>query len=471
MILATLMIACLMAFTAYVVSDRSDVSAVPPSLSDGSVVRTSNTDATIGFSADEAGTAYYLVLASGDAAPDGTAVMDGTSIGAAVAGPNTGKAVVLSAGAKDIYVVVEDAGGSILGPLKIAVPAYTDTIPPVPGNSGIITVSNITHNSLKLNWTAATDNDTTQTELRYYLYISATSNIGTLANCVANGTDISGGSAIVNEVACNVIELSPDTTYYFNIIVEDEAGNKAAYTMKNVTTAPGLGSLTVVLTAWDGKVTLAAQTASTDYSFYYSYGAASAEAPEYNALIGTVAGAKAYAASTDIAGKNGTEIFVQVYKVTMASGEIIAFGEAGATPAVPVLGTLAVSLAASDGKVTLSAQTADSAYAYYYASGAGSVSPPAYGAQISTVPSAVPYSTILDITGTNGTKIFVQVYKVNIASGAIIAFGQSSATPFDGTEETGGGSSNTMVYVAIAVIAVLCAGAAVWFLFLRKPKP
>ena len=96
-----------------------------PALGAGSVNRTSDTTATIGFTTDKAGTAYYLVQNSGAAAPANTAVKAGTSLGAVTVGANSGKVVTLTAGAKDIYVVVEDSSCNISSPLKIEAAAYT----------------------------------------------------------------------------------------------------------------------------------------------------------------------------------------------------------------------------------------------------------------------------------------------------------------------------------------------------------
>jgi len=51
-------------------------------------------------------------------------VRAGTSLGAATLGVNSGKTVTLTAGARDIYVVVEDTAGNISAPLKIEAAAY-----------------------------------------------------------------------------------------------------------------------------------------------------------------------------------------------------------------------------------------------------------------------------------------------------------------------------------------------------------
>ena len=97
-----------------------------PILSSGSVNRTSDTQAAIDFTSSEAGFAYYLVQDANAAAPANTAIRNGMPLGAVTAGANSGKKVVtLTAGAKDIYVVVEDAAGNISEPLKITAAAYS----------------------------------------------------------------------------------------------------------------------------------------------------------------------------------------------------------------------------------------------------------------------------------------------------------------------------------------------------------
>jgi len=109
---------------------------------------------------------------------------------------------------------------------------YADIEPPTPGNSGTITTTNVTHNSLMLNWTTATDNVTSQANLRYFVYqststMSGTSPGGTLLN--------TGGTTGITTFP--VIGLNASTTYFFIVVVEDEAGNKAAYTLVSQATS------------------------------------------------------------------------------------------------------------------------------------------------------------------------------------------------------------------------------------------
>ncbi|WP_165755681.1 S-layer homology domain-containing protein [Ruminiclostridium hungatei] len=103
------------------------VDTTAPTLSAGTVNRTSDTEATIGFTTGEAGTAFYAVVNSGAAVPTKESVAGGTSLGM-VTGTVTGKAVTLIAGAKDIYVVVKDAANNISDPLKIEAAAYSAPI-------------------------------------------------------------------------------------------------------------------------------------------------------------------------------------------------------------------------------------------------------------------------------------------------------------------------------------------------------
>ena len=86
--------------------------------------RTSDTEAAINITASEAATAYCLVKTAGDPEPENTDVKGGTSLGAVAAGAAVSKIVTLMPGAKDIYVVVENAAGAVSEPLKIEALAY-----------------------------------------------------------------------------------------------------------------------------------------------------------------------------------------------------------------------------------------------------------------------------------------------------------------------------------------------------------
>lgn len=106
-----------------------------------------------------------------------------------------------------------------------------DTIPPVPGNSGTLTPSGITSSTVTLSWTKATDDISAQNTLQYEVRRSASNNISSVTTAESNGSIV---AAYATDIATsNLTGLSAGTNY-FNVIVKDEAGNKAVYTTVSV---------------------------------------------------------------------------------------------------------------------------------------------------------------------------------------------------------------------------------------------
>ena len=91
-----------------------------PTLTAGVANRTGDTAAAVKFTSDEAGAYYYAVVDSGAAAP----TIDTMGAGTACDTTEQTIAATLTAGAKDIYIVVKDAAGNVSNALKIAIPAY-----------------------------------------------------------------------------------------------------------------------------------------------------------------------------------------------------------------------------------------------------------------------------------------------------------------------------------------------------------
>ena len=114
---------------------------------------------------------------------------------------------------------------------QVSTTAIPDNTAPVPGNSGEITTGTITQVSAVLSWTAATDNMTEQSSLQYAVYRSLLNNISTIEGCESNGDIIMDYTA--NITTYNATGLTAGTTYYFNVLVKDSAGNKAAYLTKS----------------------------------------------------------------------------------------------------------------------------------------------------------------------------------------------------------------------------------------------
>ena len=110
----------------------------------------------------------------------------------------------------------------------------TDTIAPGVSDK-TITTSGLSHTGVTLNWNKATDNASAPTALQYLVYRSGSNNLGSVANIEANAAPLGSFAADISTKA--VTGLTAETTYYFNVIVKDEAGNKTCYTTKQVTTS------------------------------------------------------------------------------------------------------------------------------------------------------------------------------------------------------------------------------------------
>ena len=136
-------------------------------------------------------------------------------------------------------------------------PTIPDTTPPIPGGSGTITVTNVTHNSLTLNWAAATDNETAAINLQYYVYRHTSAFTYDPDNVPAVGT-LLNTSGTANITTFPVTGLSPSATYHFTVIAEDEAGNKMHYTEVSQTTNALINAAAPVITTQpsDGSVTI-----------------------------------------------------------------------------------------------------------------------------------------------------------------------------------------------------------------------
>ena len=105
------------------IAEKSDTT--PPTLTAGTVNRTSDTEATVTFTSDEAGTYFYEVVNSGEGAP--TDITSGT-IYTLTSDTNIITLTNLTAGAKDIYIVAKDAAENQSATLEIEIPTYVEPV-------------------------------------------------------------------------------------------------------------------------------------------------------------------------------------------------------------------------------------------------------------------------------------------------------------------------------------------------------
>ncbi|MGN7477447.1 cadherin-like beta sandwich domain-containing protein [Solibacillus silvestris] len=151
------------------------------------------------------------------------------------------------------FTVADTAPNTILGAiidnivLDPPIDFLDDSIAPAINNSNIY-ISNVTSSGITLNWDKATDNVTSQENLEYQVYQSGSSNIDTVSNVEANGTAL--GQEFTKDMnTFGVTGLSPNTTYYFNVLVKDAAGNKSVYSTKEATISPNSKELPAVIKA------------------------------------------------------------------------------------------------------------------------------------------------------------------------------------------------------------------------------
>ncbi|MDR1088539.1 MAG: Ig-like domain repeat protein [Coriobacteriales bacterium] len=142
-------------------------------------------------------------------------------------------------------------------PVELTLTVSRDGTAPVVGGSVEPAVSTITASepietgaetpswNTTLSWTAASDTFTEDSALTYYVYQHATAidDMEGVESAMEHGTLLNEDDT-VGITTYNVTGLEPDTSYWFNIVVEDEAGNKAAYTAVRV-----LAPLTVEVTS------------------------------------------------------------------------------------------------------------------------------------------------------------------------------------------------------------------------------
>jgi hypothetical protein len=152
------------------------------------------------------------------------------------------------------YVYVGGDFSSAGGLLATSLARYgtpPDVTAPTSGAGGVITTSNIVETSVDLSWGKATDLVTPQASLQYLVYYSLSAIMDSVTDVEANGIAVDSWATDIDSK--QVAGLSSATTYYFNVLVRDVAGNKAAYIKKQQATAtstPGLGYQVINNSVW-----------------------------------------------------------------------------------------------------------------------------------------------------------------------------------------------------------------------------
>ncbi|MCB1177881.1 MAG: putative Ig domain-containing protein, partial [Leptospiraceae bacterium] len=146
-------------------------------------------------------------------------------------------------GTTNYTITVTDSFGST-GSTIISINVI-DTTAPTPGNSGIISsvITSANGNtagsvSVSLSWTAGTDNLSNSSNLQYALYYKLDeTNSTAIVNSVGGAEAGTLAQGYSSATSATVTGLDPGkSAYWFNVVVKDEVGNKAAYTGKFVNT-------------------------------------------------------------------------------------------------------------------------------------------------------------------------------------------------------------------------------------------
>ena len=141
-------------------------------------------------------------------------------------------------------------------------------------SSGTLSISSVSSSGLTLSWSKATDDQSAQTALKYQGWYSTSNNLDSTSTAASNGTSIADATADISSLT--VTGLTASTTYYFNVVVADEAGNKTAYTAASQATSAvtSTSDTTSPVAGGSGVITASTQTYT---SLLLSYSAASDE--------------------------------------------------------------------------------------------------------------------------------------------------------------------------------------------------
>ena len=185
----------------------------------------------------------YQLYLSPNAVIDDIDTIDslGTPVGSSLIGTTTENIQGLTPGTTYYFNVVaaDELGHKTLYQMGSA-STTTDVTPPVVGAGGTLTVANYSESAVTLNWMTANDDQSVASKIKYFVYKSLLPNIDTLQNVTANGgIPVNGIFGTQNIGTFTVTGLTPSTRYYFAVVAEDEAGNRALYLNVNQKTRVG----------------------------------------------------------------------------------------------------------------------------------------------------------------------------------------------------------------------------------------
>ena len=123
--------------------------------------------------------------------------------------------------------------------------------PPVPGNGGKLTVTDVTSNGFTVSWEKATDVETPQKNLIYKVYCKGGGGLLLFKPTDLKATLTDKASYTITGLGGGITIINPalDKGYDVNVEVEDEAGSSAWYNEENVKLASATVAVTGVTVA------------------------------------------------------------------------------------------------------------------------------------------------------------------------------------------------------------------------------
>jgi hypothetical protein len=293
----------------------SGTDTITPTLTPGEVIRTSDTDASVSFTASEAGEYYYEAVDDNTDEP----TIDTSEAGAAFTWEDLTITIhpdSITAGAKDVYIKAKDkaiAGNNVSDALKITIPAYA---PPELTKGEVIRASE----------TEATVEFTSDKDGKYYYSVVEHGEEAPDIDVSGNGTDITENA----EASISLDELTSGAKdVYIKVKTTVDSVSMVSPALK----ISIIEVLQPELTGGNQKLTLAPQTAEAGYAFYYAHDTQSAAQPQFGDAISSITEATAYTAEAVITNlTNDAAHYVQLYKVETTGNTIVGYGEASETP-------------------------------------------------------------------------------------------------------------------------------------------
>lgn len=133
-----------------------------------------------------------------------------------------------------LNVLVRDRAGNAAVYAGASAATTDDTEDPIVGGGGALATGSRTMVGYTVSWTRGSDLISPESSLQYRAYTSLSPNITSEALIEANGTP--NGSWTTDIAAAILSGLEDDVTYYVNVLLRDEADNRAAYTMTSNST-------------------------------------------------------------------------------------------------------------------------------------------------------------------------------------------------------------------------------------------